>query len=182
MSTIEGNLYNFKTGTSMSSPHLAGAVALLFSLPCAALAMDLKNDPSGTALRMKNFILSGVDSAASLAGVTVSGGRLNVYQALLNAAAYYNCSVGIDEALAVNDVLVFPNPATDIINVVKSGSIKITDLHLSNVLGEEVMIIDASDKFSIPFQIDVSALSPGIYFLNIESSDKQTASIKLLIH
>ncbi|MBA2407783.1 MAG: S8 family peptidase, partial [Chitinophagales bacterium] len=182
ISTVPGNQYSLKTGTSMASPHVAGAVALLFSLPCAALATDLKNDPAGTALRIKNFILAGVDTSASLADVTVSGGRLNVNQALLNAATYYNCSVGIDESLAANDILIFPNPATDIINVVKSGSIKITDLHLSNVLGEEVMIIDASDKFSIPFQIDVTALSPGIYFLNIESSDKQTASIKLLIH
>ncbi len=181
ISTVPGNQYSLKTGTSMASPHVAGAVALLFSLPCAALATDLKNDPAGTALRIKNFILAGVDTSASLADVTVSGGRLNVNQALLNAATYYNCSVGIDEALAVNDVLVFPNPATDVINIIKGKSMSVRAFQLINFLGEKIIESDELDSSFNSYQIGVSALSKGIYFLNIEIENGQPFTVKVVV-
>jgi subtilisin family serine protease len=62
----------FMNGTSMAAPMVSGAAALLFS-----------NDPALTASQAKDAILGSVDPLPDLDGTTVSGGRLNVYRALI---------------------------------------------------------------------------------------------------
>ena len=59
-------------GTSAAAPFVAGACALLRSVK-----------PSLTAAQVKAAILNNVDPLPSLAGKTVSGGRLNLYKSLL---------------------------------------------------------------------------------------------------
>ena len=64
-------LYDTLSGTSMASPHVAGAAALL-----------LAEDPSLDVTSLKNALLAAVDPIPALAGITVSGGRLNVFNAV----------------------------------------------------------------------------------------------------
>ncbi|MEG4274439.1 MULTISPECIES: S8 family serine peptidase [unclassified Microcoleus] len=71
LSTVPGNNYGFSDGTSMAAPHVAGAAALL-----------LAQDPTLTVAQLRNSILSTVDPLPSLAGRTVSGGRLNLRNVL----------------------------------------------------------------------------------------------------
>ncbi|WP_332914249.1 S8 family peptidase [Algoriphagus boritolerans] len=59
--------YASYNGTSMATPHVAGAAALYASL-----------NPGADALQIKNAIMSSTTPTASLAGKTVTGGRLNV--------------------------------------------------------------------------------------------------------
>jgi subtilisin family serine protease len=73
-STLPGGGYGFKSGTSMATPHVAGSAALLR----AAF-------PGASALGLKALLLSTVDPLGSLAGITVSGGRLNVGRAAVCA-------------------------------------------------------------------------------------------------
>ena len=70
-STLPGSNYGEGDGTSMASPHVAGAVGLLAA-----------SDPAATAPAIRSAILTGVDPVASMAGISVTGGRLNVYQAM----------------------------------------------------------------------------------------------------
>jgi large repetitive protein len=63
--------YAFKTGTSMSAPMVAGTAALIFGLY-----------PGVSIAEVRNSILGSVDVLPSLAGKTVTGGRLNVNKAL----------------------------------------------------------------------------------------------------
>ena len=70
-STTPGNTYSFYNGTSMATPHVSGAAALL-----------LAEAPSLTVAQLKAAILDNVDPVAALAGLTVTGGRLNVDKAL----------------------------------------------------------------------------------------------------
>ncbi|AKV67092.1 Alkaline phosphatase [Microcystis panniformis FACHB-1757] len=70
-STTPGNTYATYSGTSMASPHVTGAAALLWS-----------QNPTWTAQQVKNTLMNTGDPLASLAGKTVSGKRLNVFNAL----------------------------------------------------------------------------------------------------
>ena len=69
-------------GTSGATPHVTGSVALLYSIPCPNLISLAKSNPGQAALLVKNAILDGVDPNESLEGITVTGGRLNVHNAI----------------------------------------------------------------------------------------------------
>lgn len=71
-------------GTSGATPHVAGAIALLYAAPCGSLVGLAKSDPGAAALLVKQAILDGVDPNASLNGITVTGGRLNVHNSMLD--------------------------------------------------------------------------------------------------
>ncbi len=79
-------------GTSGATPHVAGTIGLLYSVQCSSFMALAYADPAAAALQIKQYILDGVDPNASLNNITVTGGRLNVFNAvneLLN-----NCSAG----------------------------------------------------------------------------------------
>jgi subtilisin family serine protease len=62
-----GSGYASYDGTSMATPHVTGAVALYASL-----------NPGATAQQIKTAIMNSATATPSLAGKTVTGGRLNV--------------------------------------------------------------------------------------------------------
>jgi subtilisin family serine protease/subtilase family serine protease len=70
LSTTIGGTYGLSSGTSMATPHVSGAAALVLSR-CALNTAALKDALLGT-----------VSPVAALAGLTVTGGSLNVNSAL----------------------------------------------------------------------------------------------------
>lgn len=76
--TSNPNGYAGFGGTSGATPHVAGAIGLLYAAPCPRFAALTKADPAAAALLMKQYILAGTDPNESLQGITVTGGRLNV--------------------------------------------------------------------------------------------------------
>ena len=80
LSTIPGNSYSSSfTGTSMATPHVAGAVALMVSAFDAAQLQAYRANPGAVALDIKQALLDGTDDIGIQ---TVSGGRLNLYNSL----------------------------------------------------------------------------------------------------
>ncbi|MEM1323270.1 MAG: S8 family serine peptidase [Bacteroidota bacterium] len=77
-----GNGYGGFGGTSGATPHVAGAIALLYSIPCPEIISQAKANPGEVALLMKEVILNGVDPNASLDGLTVTGGRMNINKSM----------------------------------------------------------------------------------------------------
>lgn len=183
VSTIPGNAYGSKTGTSMAAPHVAGAVALICSLPCDSLSHDLRNDAAATMLRIKGFILDAVDPVISLDGLTVSGGRLNVNQALLNAAAYYNCNVGVNDVpLSINEFNVFPNPATDQITITAKNKLTgNTTIAIINMMGQIVKAETIQSNHTNHMQTSVSALPSGIYVLRLSNEQDVIGQHKIIV-
>ncbi|MCF8307566.1 MAG: S8 family serine peptidase [Bacteroidales bacterium] len=82
-STTPGDDYGYKTGTSMATPHVTGAIALLFSHADSSMMEAYKENPDSIAYMIKEYILYNVDPLSSLEGTTVSGGRLNLNNSLM---------------------------------------------------------------------------------------------------
>jgi len=70
----ESQPYALQFGTSMAAPHVVGAAALILSV-----------NPSLSYSQVKALILDNVDPIADLDGLTVSGGRLNIANAVAAA-------------------------------------------------------------------------------------------------
>jgi subtilisin family serine protease len=112
---ITNGTYGYKTGTSMAAPHVAGAVAYMFSVASEDLMIAYHDDPPAVALLIKQYILEGTDPLPSLEGKTVTGGRLNIYKAALRMMNPDEISLNIstdqqeiclgDSALLTSEVL-----------------------------------------------------------------------------
>ena len=83
--------YGYDQGTSMSCPHLTGAVAAMYANACPALLQAYFANPDTIALLMKDYIFQSIDPLNSLLNITTTGGRLNLYHAFL-AENTYNCN------------------------------------------------------------------------------------------
>ncbi len=70
-SLCDASGYAFLSGTSMATPHVSGAAAIIKA-----------QFPTTTVAQLKSRLLNSVDALASLNGITVTGGRLNVFNAL----------------------------------------------------------------------------------------------------
>ncbi len=86
LSTTPGNNYSNLTGTSMATPQVTGAIALMFGAADSNLMNIYKNDPAGGALLFRDYLFAGVDVIPALEGITLTGGRLNVFNAVMEVS------------------------------------------------------------------------------------------------
>ncbi|MFM8577268.1 MAG: DVUA0089 family protein [Planctomycetaceae bacterium] len=106
VSTVPGNAYATYSGTSMATPHVTGAVALL----AAAY-------PTANAAQIRSAILGGVTPVAGLTGRVVSGGLLDAAGALTNLAALARSGTAppsVTPTPAAPATVAVPTPATSI--------------------------------------------------------------------
>jgi subtilisin family serine protease len=130
-----GGGYKYASGTSMATPHVAGACALIWSMNSA-----MSND------EVKDILLRTGDQIPALAGKCVSEGRLNLYQAILETKAPW---IEID-------------PETGTIGVGESNDISVTfdAMELTPGVYEAEIIIISNDPCgpkTIPVTMTVNA-------------------------
>lgn len=160
-----GDEYGNFGGNSAAAPHLSGAIALLYSLPCAGLAEDALSRPSETALFIRQALLQGVDPIPSLANETVTGGRLNVFRAM--EIIQESCG-NTSGPLALTRV--YPNPVSQELTLeYEAPDFEPVALRVYNALGQLVFsdaILPARFGPKV-HKIDVSIWATGMYFLTL---------------
>ena len=200
MSTVPSNKYQTMYGTSMACPHVAGAIALMYSVGCPDFMAEYKANPDLIALIIKDSLLSTVDKISLLQGITVTGGRLNLYKAvnsILNRYVTDSCIIDpiiprqleIVEELPllelsgsdmVNVINVYPNPTNGLLNI-DFYNHEESVLVLMNTLGEIVKSYDIPQT-EHSLQIDTRDLNKGIYFLQLKGNSGTSKTTKVIIY
>jgi subtilisin family serine protease len=152
-------------GNSAAAPHLAGSIALLYSVPCSDFAQKTLLEPSTTALRVKEALFKGVDAVDALKEYTVTGGRLNVYRSMEHLRR--DCRQVPDD---FKGMLIYPNPASSSITLTVDQPEKAPlQIRVLNMLGRPVYT-KAMEVLFPGIQQEVIAVdtwSPGTYFVEV---------------
>lgn len=156
---------------SAAAPHLSGAIALLYSLPCESLGRAALQQPAQTALFIREAILKGVDLLPDLTGKTVTGGRLNVFKSMEEIRLQCEEDPGPLEIISLA-----PNPVDDFVRI----SYQAPDfesayqLRIFDALGRTVYRrgIKPPRFGEKVVEVDVSRWPAGFYFVVLEHGQK----------
>ncbi|HEX7779721.1 MAG TPA: S8 family serine peptidase, partial [Vicinamibacterales bacterium] len=151
-----GGSYTFASGTSMATPMVSGAAALL-----------LANDSTLTVDQLKARILTSVDVLPQWGGVVATGGRLNV----LNAIAFGGNSPPSVSLTSPSPGAAFVWPADVTLQAAASdtdGTIAKVDFYVNGVF----VGTDTTD----PFVVTWSTAPAGIHALTAIATDNQGAT------
>lgn len=124
LSTEPSDSYGKKSGTSMASPHVAGALGLLHSVDCPDFQALVESDPDSASRLVKEAILKGVDTTSAMTNITVSDGRLNLHKALLMLDTLGYCDTTNS---CFDPYLLDAEPKSDTSAVLKYETAKIAD-------------------------------------------------------
>jgi len=170
--TTEGGYDEF-TGTSAASPHIAGAIGLLYASNCELLLENSITDPAGAARMIKQVILDSAEPISTLSERTVSGGRLDIFNAI--TALSDICNNGMISSRENLEFLnIGPNPTTNNI-VFQYDFAKFVDheIKIYNTIGQLVYseLITPSLFVRPMATIDVERLVSGMYLLNFSDGE-----------
>ncbi len=164
-----GDNYGDFGGTSGAAPHVAGAIALLYSYPNIAWSAMIQQSPQKAALLVKSMLLNSVDKSLHFEQ-SVSGGRLNLGQAMQRLKEYFTVP---EQGELLN---LYPSPVTDLLTL--KVALTYSDKHpvrIYNTAGQPVAVwFIQNDAPTIGYyQFDVEHLARGMYVLELETDAKK---------
>ena len=131
--------------------------------------------------RMKKILLDNTIPNASVDNITVSGGRLNAFNALLGVGDVL-CGTAVPEDNAVNAMMkIFPNPSKggDVFLMTELPPFDRTRISVVDITGREVYSSGlVSAKLTV---IHMPLLPEGIYGVVLRKQDGETTALRLLI-
>ena len=167
LSTLPGNQYGTFSGTSMATPHVTGALALMASTTSQA-----------TAQQLKDALLQSAVATSSLSGKTLSGGRLDVEAAInkLKGApptttptySLTPSASSINEGAVLSSTVATTNLATGskLYYTLNGTGITSADFSAGTITGEGVT--DSTGKFTFSHTIKNDLLTEGTESLSIK--------------
>mgnify|MGYP006266293325 CR=1 FL=1 len=178
------NNYGTFGGNSAAAPHLTGAIALLYSIPCENFAQQALDQPEETALRVREALLLGVDPIPDLAEFTITGGRLNVFNSMVRLLDECDIEIG-----ALKLERIYPNPyfprsySGPLIIDFQAPSPGPYRLLITNMLGQrffdEQITLDPFLQNQV--ELDAQNLPHGMYVVRIEQGNLRFEG-KFLVH
>ena len=170
LSTTLGGGYGLNSGTSMASPHVAGAVALLAGAV-----------PGSSVSKLKAAILLGADPIPQLDKTSVTGARLNLAKSLFVLQAGLDSSVGNTDVdiyqfkLGVGEraIVDIDSAASGLDSVLQIFDSRGVPQEFSNAIGVKKFASDndaaPGEPTSLDSYADFTATSPGVYYAAVSS-------------
>lgn len=154
--------YGAFTGTSAATPHVTGAVGLLYSLQCGDLTADALTQPALCAQRIRDIILENVSPNETLENITKTEGRLDV---AASVRAVQELCGGLG-AGPLDILWLRPNPVQDLLRVrYQTPSYVPYQIRVFNMLGQQLYeeTITPNPFSSNIWEYDAHALPAGVY-------------------
>lgn len=154
-STLPNNNYGNYNGTSMATPHVVGVAALAWSVA-----------PSATYQQIRDAIFAGVDPIPALAGITVTGGRLNALKTLEQLGLQVTSATPAPGSIVGSAPVDFTLDFSDAVN---AGSVFAGAFSVNGVLANSVTV-DDSDTVTFHYLASpVTGQGPQSYLLAANS-------------
>jgi len=174
--------YSAISGTSMATPHVAGTVGLMMSVACTQFITDYKANPSAMALVIKDSILNAVDPISALAGITVTGGRLNLYKSV-KSIQNYCISTTVNENPETELMSVYPNPTNGSVNIAYKSNTDVS-IVFTNIMGQKVKQLKQPSTSGTQqnVKIDIADFTKGAYFISIIAENRTSKVYKVIVY
>lgn len=160
------NTYGTFSGTSAATPHVAGAVGLMYALKRSEFDYARIVNARSTALDIRHFIDRGADPLPSLENKVAFNGRLNVYNSLSLLDDYYK---GFSDQFRLNAI--YPNPVSDRLYVDYENTGGEFQILIYNQLGQ--LVLESGGNGYRTISIWVNELSAGVHWFILKNETDQ---------
>ena len=164
--------YNTIGGCSAAAPHVTGGIALLYSLGCEKFTSDAIADPITCARRVRDVILNNTEPNTTLAGITTTGGHLDLARA--QAGVREVCDGAVVGPLELTEVRIIQE-GTKIRIYFQTPNFQPYNFRVFNMLGQQLYEKQwTPQQFSesyFDFEFETAYLPRGVYVYSIGRSN-----------